>query len=227
MSLNPFDDDTGLGPDGASALVAELAARHGARTVILYGSRARGQGRPDSDIDVLALRPGAGSVRDTRIWRGMWLDAFSVGEDTFAVTEEYLRLEGGRVLNEVDGRGAAILAEVEALVSRGPQLPPEELAADRAWLYRMLERIAAGGVLGDARRAQLQEQLLPAWFGLRKRWFRGLPAALATLAVEAPADRAIIARALAQSATPADLRAAVDCVAGANLTERRTTPSDA
>lgn len=207
------DERVGLGEGGAAALVEDLRQRHGARTVIVYGSRARGQGRPDSDLDVLVLGPRVGMVRDTRLFRGVWLDAFIGDEAAFQVTEEYLRLEGGLVLLESSpGRGAAILAEVGALLARGPQQAPEDRAADRDWLWRMLDRVAAGGTLGDARRAQLREQLLPMWFGLRGRWFRGLPAGIATLRAEAPADLAVLARALADGATPADLRAAVEVV---------------
>lgn len=41
------------------ALIATLAAAHGARTVHLFGSAARGKARPDSDLDFLVeLEPG-------------------------------------------------------------------------------------------------------------------------------------------------------------------------
>jgi hypothetical protein len=39
--------------------VLRLAARHGARNVRVFGSVARGEARPDSDIDILVeLEPG-------------------------------------------------------------------------------------------------------------------------------------------------------------------------
>ncbi len=39
--------------------ILRLAARHGARNVRLFGSVARGEARPDSDIDVLVeFEPG-------------------------------------------------------------------------------------------------------------------------------------------------------------------------
>jgi predicted nucleotidyltransferase len=39
--------------------ILRLAAQHGARNVRLFGSVARGEARPDSDIDVLVeLEPG-------------------------------------------------------------------------------------------------------------------------------------------------------------------------
>src|SRR5918912_96565 len=45
-------------------IVQELVARHGARTVLLYGLRAKGTARPDSDYDVLAVRGGGDKGRD-------------------------------------------------------------------------------------------------------------------------------------------------------------------
>jgi uncharacterized protein len=39
--------------------VLELAARHGARNVRVFGSMARGDDRPDSDVDLLVdIEPG-------------------------------------------------------------------------------------------------------------------------------------------------------------------------
>jgi len=39
--------------------ILHLAARHGARNVRIFGSVARGEARPDSDVDVLVdLEPG-------------------------------------------------------------------------------------------------------------------------------------------------------------------------
>jgi uncharacterized protein len=39
--------------------ILELAARHGARSVRVFGSMARGDDRPDSDVDLLVeIEPG-------------------------------------------------------------------------------------------------------------------------------------------------------------------------
>src|SRR3954464_839794 len=39
--------------------ILAIAARHGARSIRLFGSQARGEARPDSDIDLLVeLEPG-------------------------------------------------------------------------------------------------------------------------------------------------------------------------
>jgi hypothetical protein len=52
MNLNEFFK-------GQREEVLRIAARHGARNVRIFGSVARGEARPDSDVDVLVeLEPG-------------------------------------------------------------------------------------------------------------------------------------------------------------------------
>lgn len=91
-----------------------VAAAPGAK-VILFGSRARGDDRPDSDLDLLVIEPGAvqkpraETARLRRELRGL-----GVGLDVLVVStrqaEEWGRLDGsllhdalseGRVLVEV------------------------------------------------------------------------------------------------------------------------------
>ena len=40
-------------PAGTVAVIRQIAERHGIRDVRLFGSPARGKGRPDSDLDLL------------------------------------------------------------------------------------------------------------------------------------------------------------------------------
>ncbi len=51
--------------------VIDLAAKHGASNVRVVGSVARGQARPDSDVDLLMTIPSPRSVFDLV---GLWLD---------------------------------------------------------------------------------------------------------------------------------------------------------
>jgi hypothetical protein len=44
--------------------IAEIAARHGASNVRLFGSVARGEERPDSDIDLLVALDDARGFKD-------------------------------------------------------------------------------------------------------------------------------------------------------------------
>ena len=56
--------------------------------VILFGSHARGQGRPDSDVDLLVVMPVSGSKREKAVEIGVSLHKFPIAKDVIVVTPE-------------------------------------------------------------------------------------------------------------------------------------------
>lgn len=85
---------------------------HGCHTVILYGSRARGDATLQSDVDLLCVREAGPAVRDARIVDGLYLDAFIYPEATLRKLEpSLLRVLGGIVVCERGGFGSALLAQ--------------------------------------------------------------------------------------------------------------------
>jgi len=73
------------------------------RRVLLFGSRARGDGRPDSDIDLLVVMPLATLTPQERqqalrsLWAALRLLPLSVGVDLVVVgAEDSRRLAGSR-----------------------------------------------------------------------------------------------------------------------------------
>jgi predicted nucleotidyltransferase len=196
-------------------LAEELSARHGCHTVVLYGSRARGTHRPDSDVDLLLVRPGGVSTRDVRMWRGVQVDAF-VDEEAKLDPEKdegLLRIRHGKLLRDETGFGASLIRKTQEVFARGPAaLPPEEVEALRVWCGKMLQRIASRGtgpVQADYRRVSLLTELLPLYFRLRRRWYLGSEEALRTLAEEEPRVHDVFARALVPGAAPEAIEALV------------------
>ncbi len=52
--------------------ILDIAARHGARNVRIFGSAARGEARPDSDIDLLVdLEPGRSLLDHVALWQDL------------------------------------------------------------------------------------------------------------------------------------------------------------
>jgi hypothetical protein len=198
------------------ALVSELRDRHGCHTVILYGSRARGDATPESDYDVAGIREGGPSVRDARPWRDSYLDAFIYPESAVATaSEERLHWLGGRVLLEQEGLGRRLLAELATVEAAGPQpLAEDDAATRRVWLGKMVERAARGDLEGHYRRAWLLFQALEDYFALRGRWYRGPKEGFAWLKAHDPETLAAFEAALAPDAPIAALRALAARVAG-------------
>ena len=87
---------TTSGAEEIAAKIAPVARKHALRRVWLFGSRARGDARPDSDVDLLITREGS-SVQSLLDLSGLWLDLRdALGTDLDLVTVEALEDELNR-----------------------------------------------------------------------------------------------------------------------------------
>ena len=201
----------------AHALVDELRRTAPVHTVILYGSRARGDATPDSDLDVAAFADVATTTRDARRWRGLYLDGFvyPTAVATAAPDAELLKLRGGTVLLDERGLAGPLMAALDALHGAGP--PPitdDDRQMRRVWAHKMLARIARDDIEAHYRRHWLLYQLLEDHFAYAGAWYLGPKRALAALAIDAPALHAAFAAALAPGADLPTIAALVAQVCG-------------
>jgi Nucleotidyltransferase domain len=198
-------------------LVGRLEGEEGCHTIILYGSRARGDAGPDSDYDLIGFRDRAGlPARETGVRDGILLDVFIYPTGRLAEpSADLLHVRGGLPLRDPDGRGAAFLARLDEVFAAGPDpLPADEIAARRNWAWKMLDRARRGDVEGHFRRAWLLTTQLENFFLLRNEWYLGSKEALSVLQVEHPAVYAVLERALAPAASLAEIQALVLAVNG-------------
>jgi hypothetical protein len=181
----------------------QLATRHSAHTVMLYGSRADGSATADSDYDVVAFAPIEDALRDARLHEGDYLDIFIYPESVLAKpTGEYLHLRQAKVLQQRGDEGDAFLAQLDTLFQQGPDsLPSDEIAARLTWIHKMLARMQRGDAEGNYRRAWLLFSLLEDYFQLRRQWYQGPKKSLALLRQTAPEIYAKFAAALEPGAS--------------------------
>ena len=69
-------------------MVARIVDRFDPERIILFGSHARGDARPDSDVDLLVVMPVEGSRREKAIEIGVALDDIHVPKDIIVVTPQ-------------------------------------------------------------------------------------------------------------------------------------------
>lgn len=209
-------------PADIQRLALNVMTAHGCHTVILYGSRARGDATAQSDVDLMCVRDEGDTARDARIVDGLYLDAFVYPESTFKTLEpSLLRLLGGVVIHERGKFGSGLLAQVQELHDRGPlPMREDERRALMLWSRKMLDRIAARpDVEGDYRRMYLLVRALEDYFGLRNIWYRGEKQALAWLRQHDAEAHALFARAGVAGAHGEAMSALVQMVYGVSRTQ--------
>lgn len=201
--------------DILDALCERLVAEHHCHTIILYGSRARGDAEAGSDYDVIGFHDGAGPVRrETGRWRDALLDVFIYPAERLQTADDtMLHVRGGCVLRQRATLGTQFLESLERVhASAPPALAADEIEARKNWALKMLDRAARRNIEGDYRRVWLLTALLENYFVFRRRRYSGPKEAFEALAISDPEAHALFGRALEPGAAHTTLVALVDCV---------------
>lgn len=72
--------------DTIQRMARRIVRRFRPERIILFGSRARGDATPDSDVDLLVVMPVKGSRRERRLGIGLSLFSYRVPLDVVVVT---------------------------------------------------------------------------------------------------------------------------------------------
>lgn len=203
-----------ISPNTWAALREELVGLHRCHTVILYGSRARGDAHAESDWDVAGIRESGTLFRIARPWQGTFLDAFVYAEAELATpSEELLKLRGGALLHDEKKFGQAFLTKLEAFYDAGP-LPRAmwEWEMQRVWFLKTLARIRRQDVEARLRQGWLIMDALEYVFRFQGRFYPGPKQALAWLGTHDVAMLRRFEAALAPSADVSNIEELVDAV---------------
>ncbi len=170
-------------------VVGELTRTRGCHTVILFGSRSRGDAAADSDVDLLGVGEGVADGPLSRAVGGYDFDVWIADERSVeGDLEEFLKIEDGRPLVQRAAYGDGLLRRVKARVAAGPPpLSAEERAQRIRWLERMAARAGRPDDEGRYRLLWLAAELPRVRFELAGRYWLGPKRALALLAEGDPA----------------------------------------
>jgi hypothetical protein len=152
-----------------------LVKKYRPHTLILYGSRVRGDITPNSDIDVACFCDEVTETKEAKVFQGVYLDAWIYPTSYMqSITNEALRFDEAILLLDSQGYGATYLVNVKERLKQGPEkLSPLDSDHLIQWLYKMLQRVQVNDPCGNYRKAWLQFELLEAYFRLRGLWFLG------------------------------------------------------
>lgn len=164
-------------------LVELLRMRKGAHTVLLYGSRALGTARPDSDWDLLAFHDGKrpGWLHETVEGIGEVNAYLYPAAGVMANIEGMLNLTYyaesyalAKILCEEAGLGQYVIEQARLDAPRQPALPPAGFAQNIRHFYRdiVLKAVRDAQVPVAIRHYRLHESLVKSL--AHYRMFRGL-----------------------------------------------------
>ena len=135
--------DTKDATAAVSAMVARLRDCYGAEAVILYGSRANGNARPDSDIDIMIVKDGISDYQEqvnkvrsmlSDLRDGFYLDIHIYTpeqvERTLAKGDHFVQdiILTGKALHESEGFDRYL-----EMASRSYKMPPQDSEYPDAW----------------------------------------------------------------------------------------------
>ena len=170
------------------AMAARLRDEYGAEAVILYGSRADGRARPDSDVDLMIIKAGqsGGAMARSRevdaalseLGKGYWLDTLVLTPRQI----ESMLAQGNHFMQDVILRGMVLcedggFGKLVELAKESYRMDPRESEFPEYWLriaeqdWRRVERNLRVGDPEDAgfRLQQATEKFFKGYL-IRQGW---------------------------------------------------------
>jgi hypothetical protein len=158
------------------SLVEELKTTHNCHTIILYGSRARGDFTASSDYDIAGI---------TAVGEKKWIARFDeknqVFHDIFIFPEEevvipnesHLQMSDGIIITDYNNTGKHLLEALKSLENEPLSISEEEIQARKVWYQKMLSRADLGDLEGKYRQIWSMFTILEDYFAFQKMRYHG------------------------------------------------------
>lgn len=159
-----------------TTIVDELKNTYHCHTIILYGSRARGDHTSTSDYDVAGIRKTGQKKRIARFDENhnVYHDIFIYPESVLKrPTEEHLIMSDGLVILEQDHFGQNLLKKLNKLFKKTENISKDELELRKVWYQKMLARASTRDVEGKYRHIWIIFVILEDYFAFRGMRYQG------------------------------------------------------
>lgn len=171
------------------SIIEELQGIYHCHTIILYGSRARGDFKPTSDYDVAGIT----SMSDKK-WIARFDEKHQVFHDIFIFPEkelvnpgeDHLPMADGIVIIEHNDFGTRLLEKLKNIQNKPLSITNTEIKARKIWYKKMLARAEIGDLEGKYRHIWAIYTILEDYFAFKKLRFHGPKKAFQYLSAHEP-----------------------------------------
>jgi GNAT superfamily N-acetyltransferase len=184
-------------------IVDELKNIHQCHTILLYGSRARGDFTPSSDYDIA----GISSSLSEKLWLARFDENHQVFCDVFVYpenellhpNESHLQMSDGVILIEKNHFGTEVLNKLKAIQHTSPVLTDNELQGRKVWYRKMLARAKVGDLKGKYRQIWMIYTILEDYFAFKQLRYEGPKKAFQYLTKHDPGVLSLFEKVLADA----------------------------
>lgn len=157
-------------------IVDELTSLYHCHTIILYGSRARGDFTSTSDYDVAGITKTGKKQRIARFdeTHKVYHDIFIYPESAFdTICDEHLSMSDGIVIVEQAHFGTKLLKKLSAAITLPESITTDEIAVRKVWYQKMIARASTRDLEGKYRHIWSIFTILEDYFVFRGLRYQG------------------------------------------------------
>ena len=201
------------------AIVEELQTTYHCHTIILYGSRARGDFKPTSDYDVAGITPTGDKKWIARFDKKhqVFHDIFIFPEKELATPNDaHLQMSDGIIIIDHHDIGKHLLEKLKNMEKEPLSITDDEIQARKIWYQKMLARSEVGDLEGKYRHIWSIFTILEDYFAFKKLRYHGPKKAFQHLAEHDSDVLYLFEQALSNTSNIRSLQQLIEKITGNN-----------